>query len=102
MESPPPDDVFPESLKDAVHKGKLIPFAGAGVSMGVRRHDGTRAFANWTEFLLAGADQLDAEKKGQEAKRVRELVKAKPPDLVQAAQQIHDGLKPHGWVKFLR
>jgi hypothetical protein len=96
-------EIFPKDLKDAVHAGRVIPFAGAGVSMAVRRiGEKDPAYPNWKGFLLGAADQLDLERVGTEAALVRSLIAAKPPDFYQAAQRAHDGLGPRGWVQLLR
>jgi len=79
-------DPFPQGLKTAVNDGSLIPFVGAGVSMDVRRRDGSRAFPGWSDLLLAGAERLTAECYPEHAERVRLLMNQSPPDFFGAAQ----------------
>ena len=53
---------IPAALIDRLHAGRVVPFAGAGVSMAVVDRDShQRLFPNWSELLFAAADRLDHE-----------------------------------------
>ncbi len=58
--SPPPQQMFPASLVEALQEGKLIPFVGAGVSRAVREAaTGNPMFPTWTELMELIAQRLD-------------------------------------------
>ena len=53
---------FPKSLRDSVRKGSAIPFVGSGVTLRVRRRDGSKVFPSRQEFLMWMVDRLNDEK----------------------------------------
>ncbi|MFY9141325.1 hypothetical protein [Sulfuricurvum sp.] len=42
----------PQSLIDAIKNNNLIPFIGAGISMGIKDKDHNPVFKSWTNSLL--------------------------------------------------
>jgi hypothetical protein len=52
------DDVLPESLLVAAKKHRLVPLAGPGVSLSVRRFDGQPLLPTWRDLLIDGANRL--------------------------------------------
>lgn len=93
---------FPDDLKRAVREGRLVPFAGAGVSMAVCRQDGSRAFPDWREALDATADELHRQGRSEEALQVRKHLDAEPSRFLEAAQLAQEKLQPHLWSQLLR
>jgi nucleoside phosphorylase len=65
---------IPRSLLDACGEGRLIPFAGSGVSSWVRIREGRRFSPFLPDLLKAAADRLDEELKLEEATAVRHLI----------------------------
>jgi SIR2-like domain/Sulfatase-modifying factor enzyme 1 len=49
---------LPDRLLSAARDRRLVPFAGAGVSMSICRDDGEPLFPNWKQLLLSGAKRL--------------------------------------------
>ncbi len=93
---------IPQSLVDALRAGQVVPFVGTGVSMAVRRADGTALFPSWAGLLERGADRLDRESKGAEAGAVRDLLTDRSPDYLQAAEKLREGLGGALWGRFLK
>ena len=55
---------IPQSLQEKIRAGKVIPFAGAGVSMAVlNKNTDKPLFPSWKQLLLQAADKLEKEKK---------------------------------------
>jgi len=61
---------IPDALRRAASTRHLIPFVGAGVSMGVRGTDGKPAFPSWKALLEKAAERLRGEKKRGDADRL--------------------------------
>jgi tetratricopeptide (TPR) repeat protein len=91
---------IPQTLQDRLRQRKLIPFVGAGVSMAVKRSDGTRLFPSWKQLLMSAADRLDQETKGKEAAAIRALLELDEPDYLYAAQQSRKALGAV-WYEYL-
>ena len=91
---------IPQSLRDQLQAGKVIPFVGAGVSMAVMGKDGKRLFPSWKELLLRGAGRLEREQKPQHAQLVRSLLEIDPPEYLDAARRLREQLGPI-WFDFL-
>jgi hypothetical protein len=88
---------IPESLVEAVRRRRVVPFVGAGVSVGVKQD----LFPAWKRLLekLAGFMEDERIDDGT-VKRVRGLVMA--DELVLAAEVAHRALGPYHFHKFLR
>jgi hypothetical protein len=57
-----PERSLPLGLRDALRNRRIVPFVGAGVSMGVRHRDsGAPIFPNWMELLEAGGTLENAQ-----------------------------------------
>ena len=81
---------LPEKLVRALSNGKVIPFAGAGVSMAVQaRCDGTHLpqslYPSWRQLLENLAAELDSAQNAKEAHAVRALL-----DLIALAELVCD------------
>ena len=89
---------IPRTLKEELRQRRVVPLVGAGVSMAVKRRDGTPLFPSWRELLLRGADRLEDE--GKSAAMVRELVE-EDGDYLAAAKRLRDKLGA-SWSRFLK
>lgn len=88
---------IPRSLVEAVRAHRVVPFVGAGVSVGVKRD----LFPAWTRLLQNIADHMQDEGiDAAEVERVRGLVQA--GDLVLAAEGALRALGPYVFHGFLR
>jgi hypothetical protein len=88
---------IPKSLVEAVRDHRVVPFVGAGVSVGVKRD----LFPAWKRLLEGLAGYMEAEGiEEREVKRVRGLVMA--DELVQAAEVALRALGPYVFHRFLR
>jgi hypothetical protein len=77
---------IPQALTERMRTGRVVPFAGAGVSMAVLdRETHQRVFPSWSQLLMAAADRLDRESKPDEASLIRSLLKVSKPDFLYAA-----------------
>src|SRR6185436_11154402 len=83
-------DALPQSLLTAARKNRLVPFAGAGVSMAVCREDDRPLFPNWKELLLSGADRLRRELAAERAQIVEGFTAL--GKLLEAAEVLKEGL----------
>ena len=85
----PFDFIPPQSLLDAARNRTLVPFVGAGVSVGaVIGLPADQQFPDWEELILRLADRLQKEKGAGEAQPVRDAL----PDTMKAAQIAVDRL----------
>ena len=67
---------IPKSLQDRLRDRRIVPFAGAGVSMSVLdRVSHQPVFPSWRELLNRAADRLENEMKTAEAELIRLLLK---------------------------
>lgn len=94
------DEGLPKRLLDASASRTLIPFAGAGVSMSVKRTDGKRAFPDWIGLLRKMAARLETEQRPQHT-LVTAFVDQPTPNTMEAARYARDGLGAL-WGPFLR
>lgn len=98
---------LPASLVAAVRQRRIIPFAGAGVSMAVldRQHQTggkpARLFPSWHALLERAAEKLRAEHAEGEAQLVQGSLRLRTPDYLLAAKTAQEGLGPL-WYPFLR
>src|SRR5947207_895018 len=90
---------LPASLIEALRRGEVIPFVGAGVSMAVTDADGARLFPSWRELLCRAAERLRAE--GLTKKANRAQAELDDDDFLKAAETARAALGTE-WCKFLR
>jgi tetratricopeptide (TPR) repeat protein len=84
---------IPQSLQEKIRAGKVISFAGAGVSMAVlNKNTDKPLFPSWKQLLLQAADKLEKEKKAPYAQIVRGLLEINPPDYLESATRARAGL----------
>src|SRR5215212_4244463 len=93
---------IPETLRQRLREGKVIPFVGAGVSMSVRERGGAKLFPSWREMLERAAGRLEAEGDDVHAALVRNFLSLKAPNYLEAARYAHEGMGPAVWLDFLR
>ena len=94
---------IPDTLRQRLREGKVIPFVGAGVSMSVReRGTGKSLFPSWREMLEKAARRLEAEGGDVHAGLVRNFLSLKPPSYLEAARYAHEGMGASVWYDFLR
>src|SRR5690349_10365029 len=86
---------IPSELVRTVREHRIVPFVGAGVSMGVRRG----LFPSWSELLERLARELD-ENAPADAPRVRHLVST--GDYLQAAEIAYKQLGAYIFNRTLR
>jgi tetratricopeptide (TPR) repeat protein len=92
---------IPQTLKEKLVAGRVIPFVGAGVSMAVRHKDrDERLFPSWSELLLHSADRLELESKQPEAKFIRAGLELTKPGYLMLASHAKNALGPI-WATFL-
>src|SRR4051794_13008126 len=96
------DTELPRSLIEALRDHKVLPFAGAGVSMAVRRkRDNAPAFLSWIELLKRAATRLREEQKHADADYVEAVLAVDPPKVLEAAKQAKDSLHSSLWSDLL-
>src|SRR5690349_2512415 len=93
-----PRTSIPRSLKDAMRAGKLIPFAGAGVSMAVLGRGGKPLFPSWKSLLEDAATALSSDGQKDDAIAVRNRIAG--DNLLTAAKYAEEGLAER-WPRFL-
>lgn len=91
---------LPQSLIDAIKNNNLIPFVGAGVSMGIKDNQDNRIFKSWTNSLLDAVEILNYEQKTKEATAIKALLDLPDVDYLEIASKIHKYLNSH-WNKYL-
>ena len=91
---------LPQSLIDAIKNNNLIPFVGAGVSMGIKDTQNNRIFKSWTNSLLDAVQILRNEKEDAKATRIESGLKIQPIDYLEIASEIHKYLNSQ-WNKYL-
>jgi hypothetical protein len=101
------DDKIPESLIDALKRGEVVPFIGAGVSLAVRKKsaDGTKPeeslFPSWKGYVKILAQTLIAEGKPDEANLVEAYIKSAKPKYLEAMQHAFEELPKPVWYEKL-
>src|ERR1051325_1190889 len=94
---------IPETLRQRLREGKVIPFVGAGVSMAVRERDGDGPlFPSWREMLERAARRLEVEGNEEHAGLVRGFLNIKPPNYLEAAKYAREGMGEAIWLNFLK
>lgn len=93
---------IPRSLEDKLRGRLVIPFVGAGVSMGVLdRRSAAPVFPSWRQLLLGASDRLEQETKRDEAGVIRSLLNTQRPDYFYAATRARTALGAV-WYDFLK
>jgi hypothetical protein len=80
---------IPSELVRATRAHRIVPFVGAGVSVGVK----PGLFPTWQTLMEYLAVELDGNQLAEEAKTVRQLIAAK--DYLKAAESAHKHLGPY-------
>ncbi|WP_323593820.1 SIR2 family protein [Aliarcobacter butzleri] len=91
---------LPQSLIDAIKNNTLIPFVGAGISMGIKDNQNNRIFKSWTNSLLDAVEILNYEQKTKEATAIKALLDLPDVDYLETASKIHKYLNSN-WNKYL-
>ncbi|WP_394246039.1 SIR2 family protein [Vibrio profundi] len=89
----------PQSLKDKIEGGCVIPLVGAGVSMAIKDKSGKKVFPSWKELLTSAADKLGEE--GKETERQVVLGTIEMNQYGMAATIAKDNLMGSLWYEFL-
>jgi hypothetical protein len=87
---------IPSELVRAVREHRIVPFIGAGVSVGVKRG----LFPTWTQLMERLAGVLEAEALPDDAQRVRRHVTAE--DYLQAAEVAYQKLGAYRFNRAMR
>lgn len=91
---------LPQSLIDAIKNNTLIPFVGAGISMGIKDNQNNQIFKSWTNSLLDAVEILNYEQKTKEATAIKALLDLPDVDYLETASKIHKYLNSN-WNKYL-
>lgn len=91
---------LPQSLIDVIKNNTLIPFVGAGISMGIKDNQKNRIFKSWTNSLLDAIEILNYEQKTKEATAIKALLDLPDVDYLETASKIHKYLNSN-WNKYL-
>lgn len=93
----------PPLLAEAVHRRRVIPLAGMGVSRAVKNMDtGKPLFPDWKELLRGAAELLKRSGKQRDANVISRLASSSDSEsLLDATRQAQKGLGPV-WLKYLR
>ena len=91
---------LPKSLIDAIKNDTLIPFVGAGISIGIKDNKDNLIFKSWTNSLLDAAEILNYEQKTKEATAIKALLDLPDVDYLETASKIHKYLNSN-WNKYL-
>ncbi|RYZ90225.1 MAG: hypothetical protein EOP06_08195, partial [Proteobacteria bacterium] len=83
---------IPVTLRERLADGRVIPFVGAGVSMGVKRLNGENAFPNWHELLTKMALRAKDENKNSSSELINALLNMNPPRYYSAAEEARNCL----------
>ncbi|WP_032545788.1 hypothetical protein, partial [Vibrio splendidus] len=93
------DCFIPQSLKNNIGKGNVIPLIGAGVSMAIKDKNGNKVFPSWKELLTSAANKI-----GEEGKETEKNVILGTLEMNQygfAAKIAKDSLASALWYEFL-
>lgn len=92
--------VIPDELKIAFTQKKLIPIVGAGVSMSLRKANGSPLFPSWSGALELAALELTKQGKAKHAAAVRAMLGLE--NFHAAADFAKEGLVGSLWKTFLQ
>ncbi len=92
---------LPQSLINAIKNNNLIPFVGAGVSMGLKDNQDNPIFKSWTNSLLDAVEILRAEHKIDKAINIETELKISPIDYLAIVSKIHKYLNSN-WNTYLK
>lgn len=92
---------LPQSLITAIKNDTLIPFVGAGISMGIKDTQDNRIFKSWTNSLLDAVQILKDEKEHDKAINIETELKISPIDYLAIASKIHKYLNSN-WNTYLK
>jgi hypothetical protein len=96
------DSELPRSLIEELRTHRVIPFAGAGVSVAARlKRDNAPAFPSWTGLLQKAAVSLREEMKPADAKYVEAVLGVDPPEVLNAARRAKEALHTSLWSRLL-
>jgi tetratricopeptide (TPR) repeat protein len=101
------DFQIPESLKDALKGGRVVPFLGAGVSRAVEKKDKdpnkpfNPLFPSWKEFLTYSVEKLESKKEYDEAEDIKQILALKKPMYLEAANRASKALGETLWHQML-
>lgn len=94
--------VIPATMQDRLHRSRVIPFVGAGVSMAVLdNRTGKPLFPSWKELLLQAAERLGSEAKPDDAAFIRSMLRVSKPDFLYAAKYACNALGSN-WFDFIK
>lgn len=86
---------------DAIKNNTLIPFVGAGISMGIKDNQNNQIFKSWTNSLLDAVEILNYEQKTKEATAIKALLDLPDVDYLETASKIHKYLNSN-WNTYLK
>lgn len=92
---------LPQSLINAIINNTLIPFVGAGISMGIKDNKDNKIFKSWTNSLLDAVQILKNENEEAKARRIESGLEIQPVDYLEIASEIHKYLNSH-WNTYLK
>lgn len=92
---------LPLSLINAIKNNNLIPFVGAGVSMGIKDNQNNRIFKSWTNSLLDAVEILKNENEDAKARRIESGLEIQTIDYLEIASEIHKYLNSN-WNTYLK
>lgn len=93
-------NTLPADLVNQARQKKLVPFVGAGMSLGVKRLDGEKAFPSWINLFENGADFLKSnqqERKGELISLMIEIGDSSPQNLADTLKKYLDSQ----WGRFI-
>ena len=91
---------LPRTFQERLRQNRIIPFVGAGLSIGVKSREGNPLFPGWGPLLKRASDRLLTENKQKEARLVAAFVDT--DRLYDAAREAKAGLGAANWFDFLK
>lgn len=91
---------LPKTLIDAVKNNTLIPFIGAGISIGIKDKENNQLFDNWTNSLLNSVKILEEENEKSKALNIKTELDIEPVDYLAIGSKIQKYLNSN-WNKYL-
>ncbi|MBY7791652.1 SIR2 family protein [Vibrio fluvialis] len=90
---------IPQTLKERISTGKIVPVVCAGVSMSVKNKKGEPVFPSWISLLNNAADRVLSENEKEKAEAIKSMVKIDMLDV--AADIAKKTLLGSTWTSFL-